>query len=73
MIEKDFHGLSLGDAIREVEYTVSSVRIAGKTEQAEFITGHGAIRTGVFNVLRKYSLAPYSKLGNQGVIIVIIE
>ena len=73
MITKDYHGYYLDEALADVERVIGRVRVAGKVEQAEFITGFGVIRTEIFNLLERYSLEPTHKIGNEGTIIVIIE
>lgn len=73
MIERDFHGWSVNDALQEVELIIGQVRKSGKTEQAEFVTGYGTIRQAINNLLEKYSLSSSYKLGNNGVIVAIIE
>ena len=73
MIKRDFHGNKLEDALRQTEVIIGDVRTAGKTETAEFIVGHGVIRDELIQLLYDYSLNPNIKLGNSGVITVIIE
>jgi hypothetical protein len=68
----DFHGWRHDDAIDEVHKIVGRIRLANKTETAEFITGYGSIRTELIRILEKYGLEPTVKLSNKGVIIVNI-
>jgi hypothetical protein len=73
MIKHDFHGNKLEDALRQADIAVGKVRQAGKTETAEFIVGHGVIRDELIQLLKAYGLNPTIKMGNSGVITVIIE
>lgn len=66
----DFHNWRHDDAIEEVHKIIGQVRLAGKTESIEFITGHGSIRNELLSVLEKYGLEPTIKIGNSGAIIV---
>jgi len=73
MITKDYHGYYLEDALISAEQLIGQIRMAGKTEQVEFITGFGVIRTELFGLLVKYSLEPSYKLNNAGTITVTVE
>jgi len=73
MIKRDFHEWTLADAEQEVHNIVGQVRIKGKMQQAEFITGNGVIKTVAFNILKSYGLDPVIRWGNSGVIDVTIQ
>lgn len=73
MIKRDYHGFKLNDAIFDLEQVISRVRMSGKSEDAEIITGFGQIRSEIFSKLMDYGLSPSYKLGNNGTIICLIE
>ena len=73
MIKRDFHGYLLDDAIHEVEMIIGQVRSSGKTEEAEFITGHGKIQIAVLDLLNDYHINSSIQLGNTGVVVATIE
>jgi hypothetical protein len=80
MIRKDYHGFTLEQAMQDLHELVGYVRggagwAFGGTisTDAEFIVGHGVIRTELLNLLRTYGLSPTIQLGNNGVILCTIE
>ena len=73
MITRDYHGYYTDDALTDAESIIDRVRMEGKQEEAEFVTGFGVIRQELFDLLKKYSLEPTYKLNNPGTIIVAIE
>lgn len=73
MITIDYHGFYKDTALADAEAVIGRVRMAGKQEQAEFITGFGVIREELFDLLEKYSLEPTYKMDNPGTILVTIE
>jgi hypothetical protein len=80
MIRKDYHGFKLADALQDVHETISYVRGGGGwthrrtlSTDAEFIVGHGIIRTEIVDLLKSYGLNPTIQLGNAGVILCTIE
>ncbi len=73
MIKRDYHGFYKDAALADAESVIGSVRMRGKTEEAEFITGFGVIREELFDLLEKHSLEPTYKLNNPGTILVTIE
>lgn len=68
-MRKDLHGYRIDDAIQEVEHIVGIARNSGDTIHAEFVTGHGQIRSAVWQVLEQYDLEPRHVFGNTGVIV----
>lgn len=72
MIHRDYHNFLVGEALRDAERVIGEVRMAGKAEEARFITGYGMIRGQLFELLQTYGLEPTYELGNQGVILVDI-
>jgi hypothetical protein len=73
MITRDLHGYIRSEAIHEVNYVVSHVRMKGTPEDAEFITGSGPISDTVMETLTYYGLFPHRKMGNSGVICCFVE
>ena len=72
MIKIDFHGKPLEDALLEVEKLIDGVRLNKKTEEAEFITGHGVIKKEIVKLLEGYEIE-YEIGFNQGIIKAVIE
>lgn len=73
MIKRDFHGWKYDDALNEVHKIVGEVRMEGKLEHAEFVTGHGVIQRDVLGTLEAYGLTASVNWSNTGVINVTIE
>jgi hypothetical protein len=73
MIRRDYHAFRLHEALCDAEDVVGSIRSSRKTEDAEFIVGHGVIRNELVKLLEGYGLAPRVQLGNRGVILCTIE
>jgi hypothetical protein len=73
MIVIDYHRFKLDDAMTHVEALISNYRINSTSEDVEFITGYGIIRTELITLLKSYGLDPKYKLGNQGTILCLIE
>jgi len=73
MISKDYHGYPLNDAIDDLNRIIGEVRMSRKREYAEFITGFGVIRAAFFSLLKAHGLNPSYKIGNEGIIVVVIE
>lgn len=73
MIKRDYHGFYKDDALSDAESVIGGVRMRGKAEEVEFITGFGVIREELFHLLEFYSLEPTYKLNNPGTILVVIE
>lgn len=73
MIKRDFHGVRYEEAMRTVDDIIAEVRIAGKTESAEFITGHGVIQRELICLCEQYGLEASVSWHNTGVVTVIIE
>ena len=72
-IEIDFHGYSVEDALRAVESIINEIRINNDAETCYFITGHGRIRTAIYDMLLKtYELEPVIPLANAGMVTVYI-
>lgn len=71
---EDFHGLTADEAEAKVHQIVGRVRQARATERVEFIVGQGGpVRTAVFQTLALYGVKPRPKLGNEGVLIAMVE
>ncbi len=73
VIKRDFHGYKLEDAIDAVHVIVGFVRTAGRTESAEFVTGHGVIQKELLTLCEQYGLEARVSWTNSGVINVTIE
>ena len=73
MIEYDFHGYTMHDAIHEVEMLIGDIRKRKATETIKFITGIGIIQISLTELLNSYHIGYTYQLGNQGVLIAIIE
>jgi len=73
MIKRDFHGYKLEDAVDAVHAIVGDVRTAGRTESAEFVTGHGVIQKELISLCEQYGLTANVSWSNSGVINVVIE
>ena len=73
MIKRDFHGYELEDALDAVHFIIGDVRSAGRTESAEFITGHGVIQKELLALCKQYGLTANVSWSNTGVINVTIE
>jgi len=73
MIRKDFHGWTVDDTMREIDRVIGDVRMNGRSEIAEFITGRGVIKEQLMYHIREYHLNPEPKLGNDGAIVVLIQ
>lgn len=73
MIRRDYHTFRLHEALQDVESIIGTVRSSGKSEEAEFIVGHGVIRNELNYLLANYGLTPTIQLSNAGVIICTIE
>lgn len=77
VIKRDYHGWTVTSAEVDVEDVISYVRMnkanRESTEDAEFIVGHGPIREKVIEVLKWNGCSPRPKLGNDGVIVCVIE
>ena len=73
VIRRDFHGFMLEDAKDAVHAIVGDVRSAGRTESAEFVTGHGVIQKDLLALLEQYGLSAMVSWSNSGVITVTIE
>jgi DNA-nicking Smr family endonuclease len=69
----DFHGSKLVQAVQVIEDLIADVRKRSETADAELIVGHGVIRQKLLSLLKSYGLKPLLKLGNDGVIICILE
>jgi hypothetical protein len=73
MIKRDFHGLTVEEALRQADIIVGEVRGKGISEKADFIVGHGAIKARLIIHLKEYKLHPEISWANSGVISVYIE
>jgi len=73
MIERDFHGYKMHDAIHEVEMIIGDIRKRNVTETVRFITGIGIIQISISELLNSYHIGFTYQLGNQGVLIATIE
>ena len=54
MITKDFHGYGSLAAIKVVDQIISDVRTNRTSEDAEFITGRGVIRSAIIERATKF-------------------
>jgi hypothetical protein len=73
MISRDYHHHRLDEALRDAESVVAGVRLTRRSEDAQFIVGHGIIRTELKALLERYGLSPKIQIGNTGVLLCIIE
>lgn len=72
-MKKDFHGLTLDEAVQTLHNIVGEIRNNNETEDAILITGRGPIRKEVIRLLKEYKLKPEVQLGNTGVVVVMID
>lgn len=71
---KDFHGLTADEAQAKIHQIVGRVRQARAAESIEFIVGHGgSVRTAVLETLLLYDIEAHPKLGNEGVLVAMVE
>lgn len=70
--DRDFHGWTVGDAIQEVELLVGRARQDDFERQVEWITGNGKIKVAITDYLTRHDIEVHEKLGNSGVLIVIL-
>lgn len=73
MIRRDYHAYRLQEALWDAEDIIGRVRSTRKSEDAEFIVGHGVIKGELLDLLESYGLNPSVQLGNTGVVICTIE
>jgi hypothetical protein len=69
----DYHNFTLEDALAHAERLVFVVRTKRRTDDVEFITGFGVIRNELMERLKTLGLSPSLKLGNEGVIVCVIQ
>lgn len=69
----DYHNFTLEDALAHAERFVFVTRTKHRSDDVEFITGFGVIRTELLERLKTLGLSPSLKLGNEGVIICVIQ
>lgn len=73
MIKRDYHTYTVDDALSNTEELIGYLRMNNRTEDVEFIVGHGNIRIALIDLLRSYGLNPTIQMGNTGVIVCAIE
>ena len=77
MIRRDYHGFTVKLALQDLEELITGVRMNALptklAKDAEFIVGHGQIRKELIQRLEFYGCAPRQKLGNQGIIVCVIQ
>lgn len=73
MISRDYHNHTLSQAMEDVSNVIGHVRLKGERKDAEFITGRGVICEELLKVLSAHGLFPSLKLGNDGVVVCVIE
>ena len=72
-IEIDFHGYSVEDALSVVESIINEIRMNKDAETCYFITGHGRIRSAIYELLSTvYELDPVIPMANSGVVTVYV-
>lgn len=69
----DLHGYNLEEAIKLIDKIISEIRIKGKEEVIEIITGRGIIRQELEFYLKKQEIDYYFALGNDGKIIMNVN
>ena len=72
-IERDFHGLTVNEASRQLHQIIGNVRSAVGLAHVHLIVGHGPIREKMLEVYRDYGLFAEADMGNAGVIVAIVE
>lgn len=72
-VERDFHGLTVLEASRQLHQIISNVRTRLGTAHVFLIVGHGPIREKMFDIYREYGIAAHQDLGNPGVIVATVE
>lgn len=69
----DFHGAKLLDAEIDIHLTIGAARAAQEPEIVRFVTGHGAIKEMLMNILDEYDIGYAEQLGNTGAILAVVE
>lgn len=72
-IERDFHGLTVLEASRQLHQVISNVRMTLGSAHVFLIVGHGPIRDKMFEIYREYGISAQQDIGNAGVIVATIE
>lgn len=77
MIRRDYHKFKLHEALCDAEDVINAFRMNRRhkesTEDAEFIVGHGVIRIHLIKLLESHGLSPTPQLGNDGVILCLLQ
>ena len=69
----DFHHTSLEKALENVHQIVGEVRLNNNSVEYKFITGNGAIKPALIQVLTDYGIKAEEEWGNSGVVRATIE
>ena len=72
-IERDFHGLTVDEASRQLHQIIGNVRNSIGLAHVHLIVGHGPIRTKMLEIYSDYGLFAEAHIGNAGVIVAIVE
>lgn len=68
----DFHGVPTAEAIEKIEKVIDEIRMSGKPDIVEFITGHGVIKREARDLLQhKYGFEIFSPLSSPSIKVTI--
>jgi len=60
----DFHGMTVEEAVKDVNKLVDQARMDGATYHCHFITGEGKIKQRLIELLKNYGFRVFAKEGN---------
>ncbi|MFH1223006.1 MAG: hypothetical protein V1647_01525 [Pseudomonadota bacterium] len=74
VIEMDFHGFLVEDALRTAESIISYARMNREYVSCNFVTGRGRIQRELFDMLKDiYELDPVIPMSNSGMVMVDVD
>jgi hypothetical protein len=73
MREIDFHGMTVQEALHQLELLVGEIRMEEDPEDVRLITGQGKIMNLFLEYLEREELDHHLEWGNNGCIIATIE
>lgn len=73
MITVDFHGLDLEEAHRNLEKAIGDIRLTGKADQLELITGRGMIHEQTKSILEAHEISYRIPFNNPGCIMAEVD
>lgn len=69
----DLHGCKLEEAMDFVESVIGKIRMKGREETIQVITGRGVIRGELIKYFRKHQIEFHFEIGNDGALIVHVD